>query len=75
MLSDASEEYADGDQDSQENKTQTSAPEISIEWWQKELCKPEVLQLQPTTTYLRLPMLGRYRNPLHLLYQTCNMFL
>ncbi|XP_047474377.1 lactosylceramide 4-alpha-galactosyltransferase-like isoform X1 [Penaeus chinensis] len=60
---DASEEYADGGLDSQDNKTQTQAPEISIEWWQKELCKPEVLQLQPSTTYLRLPMLGRDITP------------
>lgn len=56
---DAPEEYANGDLDSQDDKAQTPAPEISIEWWQKELCKPEVLRLQPSTTYLRLPMLGR----------------
>ncbi|XP_069980976.1 lactosylceramide 4-alpha-galactosyltransferase [Penaeus vannamei] len=32
--------------------------EIPVEWWQKELCRPDVLNLKPSTTYLRLPMLG-----------------
>ncbi|XP_042884683.1 lactosylceramide 4-alpha-galactosyltransferase-like [Penaeus japonicus] len=52
--------YDDAYEGSQEDEDTTSASEeISIEWWQKELCKPDVLKLQPSATYIRLPMLGR----------------
>lgn len=46
------EEYVDSEEANPEQ-------EIAVEWWQKEICKPEVLKLQPSTTHIRLPMLGR----------------
>ncbi|XP_037777244.1 lactosylceramide 4-alpha-galactosyltransferase-like [Penaeus monodon] len=46
------EEYVDSEDANPEQ-------EIAVEWWQKEICKPEVLKLQPSSTHIRLPMLGR----------------